>query len=118
MKLVEVFIAAGVFLLLLFVARGAALAHWSLLMSAGGIAAVLGLALGIVAGIGYHAALYRALAPLGKLRTGWLWRPTGYHALLTPAQRRAVMPWFYAGVTTMFMALSGCALILAGILIM
>ena len=54
----EVFIAAGVFLLLLFVARGASLVHWSLLMSTG------------------------------------------------------------AGVTTMFTALSGCALVLAGILTM
>jgi hypothetical protein len=116
--LVEVFIAAGVFLLLLFVARGADLVHWSLLMSAGGGVAVLGLTLGVAAGIGYHVALYRALGPLGKLRAGWLWRPTGHHALLTAAQRRAVMPWFYAGVTTMVMALSGCALILAGILTM
>lgn len=114
----EVFIAAGVFLMLLFVARGAALVHWSLLMSAGAGAAVLGLALGVVAGIGYHVALYRALAPLGKLRAGWLWRPTNYNALLTPAQKRVVMPWFYAGVTTMFTALSGCVLILAGILTM
>jgi len=116
--LAELFIAAGVFLLLLFVARGAALVHWSLLMGAGAGVAVLGLALGVVAAIGYHVALYRALAPLGKLRTGWLWRPTSYNALLTPAQRRAVMPWFYTGVTTMFTALSGCALILAGILTM
>lgn len=114
----EVFIAAGVFLLLLFVARGASLVHWSLLMSTGAGVAALGLALGIVAGIGYHVALYRALAPPGKLPTGWLWRPTGCHGLLTPAQRRVVMPWFYAGVTTMFTALSGCALVLAGILTM
>ena len=114
----ETIIAAGIFLVLLFVARGTSLVHWSLLVGIGTAVTAAGLILGIVAGIGYHTVLYRALAPLNLLGKGWIWRPTSYHDRLPPQKRRTVMTWFYAGVATMTAALAGCAVVLAGILAM
>jgi hypothetical protein len=115
-EMVELIIATSVFLVLLFIARGTALVHWTLLVGVGTAVTALGLSLGIVAGIGYHVTLYRALSPRNLLGRNWLWKPTSYHDRIPPAERRTVMSWFYAGVTTMVVALAGCGLVLAGIL--
>ena len=116
--MVEVLIAVGIFMVLLFVAAGGELVHWTVLLIVGTAMVALGLIVGVVVGISYHLALYRALAPIGILRSRWWLRPTSYNARLPAANRRAVMSWFYAGVISMVVVLVGCALILAGILIM
>ncbi len=114
--MVEVLIAVGIFMVLLFVAAGGELVHWTVLLIIGAAIVAVGLTVGVVVGIGYHLALYRALAPIGLLGSRWWWRPTSYNARLPAANRLTVMSWFYAGVTSMVVALIGCALILAGIL--
>jgi len=116
--MVEVLIAAGIFTVLLFVAAGGQLVPWNVLLIIGAAMVAVGLTVGIVVGISYHLSLYRALAPLGILESRWWWRPTSYNARLPSANRRTVMMWFYAGVSSMVVALIGCALILAGISIM
>jgi hypothetical protein len=88
------------------------------LLIVGAAMVAVGLTVGVVVGISYHLALYRALAPIGILGSRWWWRPTSYNARLPAANRRTVMSWFYAGATSMVVALVGCTLILASILLM
>ncbi|MBC8071521.1 MAG: hypothetical protein IAG13_24550 [Deltaproteobacteria bacterium] len=54
-------------------------------------------AIGLVAGIGYHVALWKALAPVRPRL--WWWSPTHMHARLDRAQRRRVIPWFVVGAS-------------------
>jgi hypothetical protein len=116
--MIEVLFAIGIFLALLFVAVGGGLMHWSLLLGVGAVVTAIGFTAGVIVGIGYHTALYRALAPLKVLAPGWWWHPTSYNSRLPPTKRRAVMGWFYAGIVTVVFDFVGCALILAAILIM
>ncbi len=116
--MIEVWIAVDIFTVLCVVAAGGELVHWNELLIIGAAVVVVGLIVGVVVGISYHLALYRALAPTGILGSRWWWRPTSYNASLPSANRRTVMSWFYAGATSMVVALVGCALILAGVLIM
>ena len=116
--MVEVLIAVGIFMLLVFVAVGGELVQWYVLFIIGASMVGVGLTVGVVVGIGYHLALYRALAPMGILGPRWWWRPTSYNDHLPSASRPTVMWWFYAGVTSMVVVLAGCALILAGIFMM
>ena len=116
--MLEVLFAIGIFLALLFVAVGGGLMHWSFLLGAGAVVTAIGFIGGVIVGIGYHTALYRALAPLKILTPGWWWRPTSYNSRLPPPRRRGVMRWFYAGMVTVVLDFVGCALILAAILTM
>ncbi len=116
--MVEVLIAVGIFMLLVLVAVGGELVQWYVLFIMGASMVGVGLTVGVVVGISYHLALYRALAPIEILGSGWWWRPTSYNDHLPAANRRTVMLWFYAGVTSMVVVLIGCALLLAGILMM
>ncbi len=114
----EVLIAVGIFMLLVFIAVGGKLVQWYVLFIIGASMVDVGLTVGVVVGISYHLALYRALAPIGILGRRWWWRPTSYNDRLPSASRPTVMWWFYAGVTSMVVVLVGCALILTGIMIM
>ncbi len=105
----------GVVLVLLAMAFGGALAGFGLLLGLGAVASLLGLVAGVGVGIVYHAALYRTLGHRGLLPHGWWWRPTSFHDLLNGRERRSVMPWFYAGVTSVVVALGGCVLLLLGL---
>ena len=116
--MIEIWIAVGIFTVLFFVAVGGELIHSNVLLIIGAAMVAVGLTVGVVVGIGYHLALYRALAPTGILESRWWWRPTSYNDRLPSASRRTVMWWFYAGVTSMVVVLAGCALILAGIMIL
>jgi hypothetical protein len=116
--MVEIAAALGVALVLLVVAAGGDYPHADLLLSIGAVVLAVGLIVGVAAGVVYHVALYRALSPLGVLRTGWWWRPTSLHGQLTPAQRRRVIPWFSAGAAGFFVALAGCAVVLVAIVAM
>ena len=116
--MVEVAAALGVVLVLLVAAAGGNFSHADLLLGAGAGVTAFGLSVGVAAGVVYHAALFRALSPLGILRPGWWWRPTSLHVHLSSAQRRSVMPWFSVGAAGFFVALAGCAVVLAAIVTM
>jgi len=113
--MLEILLALGIFVLLVVIALSAELPHGPVMMMLGAATAGIGLAVGVVVGIGYHVALYRALAPGGLLGPRWWWRPTSYNHSLPAASRRTVMSWFYAGVISMVVALAGCALVLVGV---
>lgn len=116
--MLELAVVFGVALVLLVVAAGGGFAYaWVLLGVGAGIVA-LGLLVGVGAGFVYHAALFRVLSPSGTLPPGWWWRPTSLHAQLTSAQRRRVLPWFYAGAAGFLVTLAGCAVVLVAILTM
>jgi hypothetical protein len=116
--MIEILCAVGIFLALLFVAFGGGLVHWTALLGVGAALLAAGFLGGVVAGIGYHLALYRALSPLGLLGSDWWWRPTGYNSRLPPPKRRPVMIWFYAGIATVVVDFAGCLVVLGAILIM
>ena len=116
--MVEIAAAFGVALVLLLVAAGGGFAYADLLLYAGTCVTALGLIIGVASGIVYHVALFRALSPLGILRPGWWWRPTILHANLSPEMRRKVMPWFHAGAAGFLVALAGCAVVFAAIVMM
>ena len=106
--MIEILLAAGIFLALLFLAFGSGLVHWTTLLVAGAVLLAAGFVLGIIVAIGYHLALYRVLSPLGLLGRDWWWRPTSYNTRLPPEGRSSVMPWFYAGMATIVMDAAGC----------
>ena len=116
--MVEIAAAFGVALVLLVVAAGGDYPHADLLLYARAGVLTVGLIVGVAAGVVYQVALFRALSPLGILRPGWWWRPTGLHEHLAPTLRRRVMPWFYAGAAGFFVALAGCAVVLVAIVAM
>jgi hypothetical protein len=116
--MLEIAAAFAVALVLLVVAYGGGFPYADLLLYAGTCVTALGLFVGVAAGVVYHVALFRALAPLGILQSGWWWRPTSLHARLSSAQRRKVVPWFYTGAAGFFVALAGCAVVLAAIVTM
>jgi hypothetical protein len=116
--MVEIAAVFGVALVLLVVAAGGDYPHADLLLGAGAGVLALGLIVGVAAGVVYHVVLFRALSPLGVLRPGWWWRPTSLHVHLSSTLRRRVLPWFYAGAAGFFVALAGCAVVLAAIVTM
>lgn len=116
--MLELAVVFGVALVLIVVAAGGGFPYAGLLLGAGAVTVALGLLVGVAAGIVYHAVLFRALAPTGALPPGWWWRPTILHPRLTPAQRRRVLPWFYAGAAGFLVTLAGCAVVLVAILTM
>lgn len=73
---------------------------------------VIGMAVGLPAGAGYHVAMHRGLSDSGVSAPGWWWSPVRYHAQLDRASYRRVFPWFVAGVAGAGLALTGCGLIL------
>ena len=70
--------------------------------------------IGLCAGVGYHIALYRALAPSPPRL--WWWSPTHMHERLTHAQRRRVIPWFVVGASGFCGAMLGAAAFLSAAL--
>ncbi|NIO06841.1 MAG: hypothetical protein GTO40_02195 [Deltaproteobacteria bacterium] len=116
--MIEILIAIGIFLILVLVAVGGEFVHWRYLLIFGASSVALGLTVGVAMGIAYHFALYRALASTGLLGVRWWLHPTRYNNQVPAAQKRAVMGWFYLGVTSMIIVLVGCGLVLTGILMM
>ena len=116
--MIEIFVVAAIFMVLLVIASGGAIVKWNVLLLVGGAVVLVSLVAGVGAGVGYHVALYRILAPRNILKKGWIWNPTSYHGHLSAAGRKTVMPWFYTGVTCLFISFAGCAVVLIGILLM
>jgi len=75
-------------MVLFFVTAGGQLVHWNVILIIGAGMVAVGLIVGVVVGISYHLALYRALTPIGILGSCWWWRPTSYNARLPSANRR------------------------------
>ena len=55
----------------------------------------------------YHVQLRRHLSRHGALPPRWWLSPTPLHGRLSDAERRAVMPWFYAGAMSFAVTVSG-----------
>ncbi len=66
-----------------------------------------GIVLGLPTGVLYHVQLYRVLKPLGKLPSGWIWRPIELNAKLGPRDRWRVLPWCYLGALGFFVIIIG-----------
>jgi len=75
-----------------------------------------GFVLGVPAGALYHVALYRCLQARGEVPAGFVWHPTRYHAVLSPEERRRVLPWFRAGALGFGLIILGCAIFALGFL--
>ena len=69
-----------------------------LLMSVLGVVAVF-------AELVYFAALYFALGSGGEVPKRWYARSFAHHKLLTPVQRRIVLPWFFLGALCLVLSL-------------
>jgi hypothetical protein len=112
--MVEILIAGAIVSVLLAANGGESVV--CLLYATGAAAIVIGLVLGVPAGIVYHVKLFRELSALGAVEPGWWWRPTSHHDRLPEQARRLTMPWFGAGAAGFLLAVGGCALILAALL--
>jgi hypothetical protein len=95
----EVLVAGGLVATLVLWSLPSMLGVW-----VGGGLALGSLVAGGLAGLVYHVRLHRALAPLPA---GWWWNPTRLHGQLDDAQRRRVMPWFFAGACGFVGAMAG-----------
>ena len=104
----------GLMVLIIVAVGSLALVPWPLLLHVGGWLIVAGLIFGVPTGLLYHVALYRALAPHGRLPPGWYWRPIGLNDLLAPEQRFWVMAWCYAGAAGFFVIILGMVAMVAG----
>jgi hypothetical protein len=107
--------------LVLMLALGALLlplVSWSVLLQLGVLGVALGLALGIPTSLVYHARLARALGPRGELPPRWWLAPTRLHPRLRGAERRAVLRWFFLGGAGFVLTIAGCALVVAGALLL
>ena len=104
----ETSLALAIFVGLAAIAWALELASWPMLLYGGGALILGGLAFSTPCAIVYHWRLYAALHPRGALDRRWLWNPTGQHGKLTEAERRRVMPWFYAGAAGWGASVVGC----------
>lgn len=67
--------------------------------------------------LAYFASLWIALAlGPGPIPHGWFWRPFAHHALLSPLQRWAVLPLFFAGALAFVAVVLGVAVVVVGML--
>jgi len=85
---------------------------WQTQLWLGVVLVALGAAGSFPTGALYHLRLYQALRRGGSAPRGWWLHPTALHDRLDPADRRTVMPWFYAGATSFVLVLLGGALTL------
>jgi hypothetical protein len=107
----ELGIAFAVVMLFVGIVVAVALVPVMSLVWVGVFTIVGGMALGLPAGVGYHVAMHRGLLASALSAPKWWWSPVRYHAQLTPASRRRVMPWFVAGVAGATLAFAGCAIL-------
>lgn len=63
----------------------------------------------------YYALLAATLTWSGVRPRGWYWRPFAHHHLLSPPQRRLVLPVFWAGALAFVVILLGIATVLLGL---
>ena len=81
----------------------------------GGLISLGSLFVGAIAGLVYHVALHRSLAPSGALRRGWFWHPTDYHGQLDDTQRVRVLPWFVVGAAGFVGSIFGCLVVVTAV---
>jgi len=106
----EGLLTLGVVALLAAAAFLLGFAPWEPLVRAGVWLAATGMVAGVPAALVYHLRLRACLAPRGALDRRWLLNPVAHHERLTRAERRRVMPWFYAGAAGWTLSMGGCAL--------
>ncbi len=109
----ESFIAAAVVVALLGLALVSALAPGFGLLATGVALVVVGLVVGIPGGVVYHVVLSRVLARRRALTPRWWLAPTALHERLRSDERRAVMPWFWAGAAGFALIVLGAVLVVA-----
>jgi hypothetical protein len=76
-----------------------------------------GMAFGVPTGLWYHVRLRACLAVRGELPERWWLRPVALHGRLRPAERPAVMRWFYAGGLGFLLTVLGCAVVVLGVVL-
>lgn len=87
---------------------------WDLQFFAGLALLALGGLIGIPASALYHVQLRRSLSPRQALPPRWWLSPVDLHGRLLAPERRAVMPWFYAGAASfVLMVLGGLLALIA-----
>ena len=84
---------------------------WKVLGILGFWILVVGVVVGVPAGVAWHIALYRALHPRGLLPANWYWRPMDYHELLEYRQRGLVLGLCYLGAGGFFAIVLGSTLL-------
>jgi hypothetical protein len=91
-----------------------AVASWDIVFVIGLALVLVGMGVGVPAGVVYHAKLWRALAPRGALGRTWWLRPTAFHGALEAGERPGVMRWFYIGAVSWVLAVAGCVIAALG----
>lgn len=109
----ELLIVVGLVLTLVLVV----VLPWSSLLLAGVWATGVGLVFGVATGFWYHVALGRAVGRTQPLPRRWWLRPVPLNDRLDAADRRRVLPWFYAGGIGFVVTMAGLALIALSVVI-
>lgn len=87
---------------------------WELEFFVGLALLALGGLIGLPASALYHIQLRRRLSPRRALPPRWWLSPVDLHGRLLDAERRTVMPWFYAGAASFaLMVLGGLLALIA-----
>jgi hypothetical protein len=93
-----------------FLALTATLVHalnWFDLLRLGVFLLAAGTLASCTTGAIYHLMLARTQACRRNVVPRWWWSPTRLHPALLPAERRRVMPWFYAGACSFCLVVLG-----------
>ncbi len=77
---------------------------------------VLGLAVGLPAGFGYHVILYRFVSTKVPVSRTWWLSPFRLHRHLTDAEQRRIEPWYRIGGVGFVLSVAGGLAAIAGLL--
>jgi hypothetical protein len=108
------FVWALALLLVLGAITAARLLGWSALVELGQEVMLRSSAIGIPVELAYFALLAVSIRKHPACPRGWYWRSFEHHHLLTPTQRRYVLPFFYLGALAFLGIAMGIGLVLLG----
>lgn len=108
------FVWALALLLVLGAVTAARMFAWTDLVELGQALMLRSSAIGIPLEVVYFALLAVILRKHPQSPRGWYWRSFEHHHLLTPAQRRYVLPFFYLGALAFLGIATGIGIVLLG----
>lgn len=114
--MIEALLVLGVVGMLVLLGTFAYLLTVEAVLIAGAVCIAAGFVIGLPAGTLYHIKLYRRLALRGPVPKSFWLRPTALHDELEATEWREIAPWFLVGGTGFALIVTGCVIIMLGLI--